>query len=145
MQETQETWVQFLGRADPLEEAVAAHSSVLAWRTPGTEEPGGLQSMGLQSVRHDWMTFTSLQVRWFLIFREQKCLALSFHLLIALSKNAMSGAEATFFKSWGKKQETHKDLISEISEPLNQPWQPTDPQTAIFMRKMKPYMLQSLS
>ena len=42
----QKTWVQSLGREDPLEKEVAAHSSVLAWRLPWTEEPGGLQSMG---------------------------------------------------------------------------------------------------
>ena len=47
----QETWVQSLGREDPLEEGVATQSSVLAWRTPWTEKPGGLQSVGLQ--RHD--------------------------------------------------------------------------------------------
>ena len=40
-------------REDSLEEGMATHSSVLAWRIPWTEEPGGLQSMGLQSVRHD--------------------------------------------------------------------------------------------
>ena len=43
---TWETWVQSLGREDPLEKEVAIHSSVLAWETPWTEEPGGLQSMG---------------------------------------------------------------------------------------------------
>ena len=42
----QETWVQSLGREDPLEEGMATHSSVLAWRIPWTEDPGGLQSMG---------------------------------------------------------------------------------------------------
>ena len=47
--ETQETWVQSLGREDPLEEEMAAHCSTLAWRIPWTEEPGGLQSMGSQS------------------------------------------------------------------------------------------------
>ena len=46
MQETQETWVQCLGEEDPLEEGVATNSSILAWRIPWTEEPGGLQSMG---------------------------------------------------------------------------------------------------
>ena len=45
----QETWVQSLGREDPLEKGMATHSSILAWRIPWTEEPGGLQSMGLQS------------------------------------------------------------------------------------------------
>ena len=52
MQETQETRVQSLGWEDPLEEGMAAHSSILAWRIPWTEEPGGLQSMGSQGVRH---------------------------------------------------------------------------------------------
>ena len=49
MQEPQETWVQFLGREDPLEEGMAAHSNILVWRIPWTEEPGGLQAVGLQS------------------------------------------------------------------------------------------------
>ena len=49
----QEIWVQFLSQEDPLEKGIATHSSVLAWRIPRTEEPGGLQAMGLQRVRHD--------------------------------------------------------------------------------------------
>ena len=48
MQETQETQAQSLGWEDPLEEEMAAHSSILAWRIPWTEEPSRLQSMGLQ-------------------------------------------------------------------------------------------------
>ena len=47
---TQETWVQPLGQKDPLEKDLATHSSILAWRVPCTEKPGGLQSMGLQRV-----------------------------------------------------------------------------------------------
>ena len=46
----QETWVQFLGREDPLEKEMATHSSILAWRIPWREEPGRLQSMGLQEL-----------------------------------------------------------------------------------------------
>ena len=46
----QEMWVQSLGREDPLEEGMAAYSSILAWKVPWTEEPGGLQSMGLHSL-----------------------------------------------------------------------------------------------
>ena len=46
----QETWVQTLGQEDPLEEGMATHSSILAWRIPWTEEPGGLQSTGLQRI-----------------------------------------------------------------------------------------------
>ena len=49
----QETWVKSLGQEDPLEKEMAAHSSILARRNPWTEEPGGLQSMGSQRVRHD--------------------------------------------------------------------------------------------
>ena len=45
MQEAQEMWVRSLGREDPLEKEMATHSSILAWRIPWTEEPGGLQSM----------------------------------------------------------------------------------------------------
>ena len=45
-----ETWVQSLGWEDPLEKEMATHSSILAWRIPWTEEPGGLQSMGSQRV-----------------------------------------------------------------------------------------------
>ena len=48
-----ETQVQSLGREDPLEKEMAAHSSVLAWRIPWTEGPGGLQCMGSQRVGHD--------------------------------------------------------------------------------------------
>ena len=48
-----ETWVRSLGREDPLEEGMATDSSILAWRIPGTGEPGGLPSMGSHGVRHD--------------------------------------------------------------------------------------------
>ena len=56
MQETQETWIRSLGWEDPLEEEMATHSSILAWEIPWTEEPGRLQSMGFQRVRHSWVT-----------------------------------------------------------------------------------------
>ena len=49
----QETWVQSLGREDPLEKEMATHSGTLAWKIPRTEEHSRLQSMGLQRVRHD--------------------------------------------------------------------------------------------
>ena len=48
-----ETWVQSLGQEDLLEKEMATHSSILAWKIPWTEEPGRLQSMGSQRVRHD--------------------------------------------------------------------------------------------
>ena len=51
-----------LGREDPLEKAMATRSSIHAWRIPWTEEPGRLQSVGLQRVRHDWVTSLSLSL-----------------------------------------------------------------------------------
>ena len=49
----QETWVRSLSQEDPLEREMVTHSSIMAWRIPWTEEPGGLQSMGLQRVGHN--------------------------------------------------------------------------------------------
>ena len=48
-----ETWVQSMGQEDPLKNGMATHSSILAWRIPWTEEPGRIQTLGLQRVRHD--------------------------------------------------------------------------------------------
>ena len=48
-----ETWVESLGQKEPLRKGIATHSSILVWRTPWTEELGGLQSIGLQRVGHD--------------------------------------------------------------------------------------------
>ena len=56
-----ETWVQSLGWEDTLEKEMATHSSILAWRSPWTKEPGRLQSMGSQRVRHEWVTSFSLE------------------------------------------------------------------------------------
>ena len=61
---TQETWVWSLGLEDPLKKGVATHYSILAWRMPWTEEPGGLQSMGSQRVGHDWATNTTTTTVW---------------------------------------------------------------------------------
>ena len=58
----QETQVQSLGKEDPLEEEMATHSSIVAWKIPWTEEPGGLQSVGLQRVKHDQATNTHTSV-----------------------------------------------------------------------------------
>ena len=60
----QETRVRSLGREDPLEKEMAAHSSILAWRILWTEEPGGLQSVGSQRVRHDSHIQCSQMIRW---------------------------------------------------------------------------------
>ena len=58
----QEPWVRSLGQEDPLEKGMATHSSILAWRIPRTEEPGGLQSMWSQRVGHDLVTTGSKNV-----------------------------------------------------------------------------------
>ena len=58
MSAMQDTRVWFLGQEDPLEKGMASHSSILAWEIPWTEESGGLQSMGLQRVGHDWAADT---------------------------------------------------------------------------------------
>ena len=52
----QDTWVRSLGQEDSLEKEMAPHSSILARRIPQTEGPGGLESIGLQGVGHDWAT-----------------------------------------------------------------------------------------
>ena len=49
----QGTWIQFLGQKNPLEKEMATHSSTLAWKSPWTEDPGRLQSMGSQRVGYD--------------------------------------------------------------------------------------------
>ena len=59
---TEETWVWSLGQEDSLEEGMATHSNMLAWRTPWIEESCGLQPMGLQRVGHNWVTNT--QIEW---------------------------------------------------------------------------------
>ena len=73
MQEMKEMQVRFLGQEDPLEEGMATHPNILAWRIPWTEEPGGLQSMGSQRVRpdsgdlactHCWQCSTWLRKLW---------------------------------------------------------------------------------
>ena len=63
----QETWVRSLGQEDPLEKEMATYSSILAWEIPRTEEPGGLQFMGLQRVGHDLVTEHSPRRGWHLL------------------------------------------------------------------------------
>ena len=66
-----DTWVRSLGWEDPLEKAMATHSSTLARKIPWTEEPGRLQSMGSQRVGHDWVTSLSFPLSHF-----QSCMTL---------------------------------------------------------------------
>ena len=64
IQETQEMWVRSLGQQNPLEEEMATHSSILAWKIPWTEEPDELQSMGLQRVGYDSVIELTLMQPW---------------------------------------------------------------------------------
>ena len=69
----QETWVWSLGWEDPLEKGMASHFSILAWRIPWTEEPGGLQFMGSQRVRHNWATnMSTLLHHWVWYSRKSR-------------------------------------------------------------------------
>ena len=63
----QQTWLRFLGQEDLLKKEMAPHSSILAWRIPWTEKPGGLQFMGSQRAKHDWATNTMSGVRRYFI------------------------------------------------------------------------------
>ena len=69
---TQETWARPLGQEDPLEKEMAIHSSILAWRIPWTEEPGGLQSMGVGGVGHDSAT----ELLWFSRQVSTRCIVI---------------------------------------------------------------------
>ena len=67
-----ETWFQSLGQEDPPEKGMAIHSSILAWRIPWTEEPGRLQSIGLQRVKHNGAT----NAKHYLIYLRKKYIAI---------------------------------------------------------------------
>ena len=73
------TWVRSLGQEDPLEKKMATHSSILAWRIPWTEEPGRLQSTGLQRVRHDRMTLLSHSIFPHRVSGGRNCAYTSLH------------------------------------------------------------------
>ena len=96
--EVWETWVPSLSREDPLEKGMATHSSILARRTPWTEEPGGLQSMGFQKVEHDWVTntFTNIKHKTFWkfgilgVFQTQFLFQISPLLAVEFSKNLLN-------------------------------------------------------
>ena len=63
-------WVWSLGWEDPLEKEMATHSSILAWRTPWTEEPGRQWSIGSQRVRHNWSDFKSMHIYLFIFLKN---------------------------------------------------------------------------
>ena len=85
----QETWVQSLGQADPLEKEMATHSSILAWRISQTVEPGRLQSKESPRVGHDWASFSYC----FLIYYKQQLKTWKIHILIKIKCNKIFPTE----------------------------------------------------
>ena len=86
--------VQFLGQEDPLEEGMATHSSILAWRIPWTQEPCGQQFIGLQRVEHNWSNLTHINngskspypLKHLLNYLWVKCMMSGFYLKILQDK-----------------------------------------------------------
>ena len=83
-QETLEMQVQFLDQEDPLEKDMATYSSILAWRIPWTEEPGGLQSIGLQRVRQNWFDLAYRHIPW-----KPRSLTMTSHLPKSVKTNSL--------------------------------------------------------
>ena len=93
MQEIKEMWVWYLGREDPLEEEMATHSNILAWRIPWTEEPGGLQSIGWQRVGYNWSDLVHMPVVFAPLVGSVSCLGagwLHLHLVLNLHTSKLS-------------------------------------------------------
>ena len=107
----QETWVQALGQEDPLEKEIATHSSILAWRIPLSEEPGGLQFMGSQKVGHNWVTNT-------------------FNTLSEALKTVVAMSFTKKWPLWDKKKKKKLPLIGTCQVTINepQPWEHYCPQ-----------------
>ena len=100
-----ETWVQSLSWEDPLEEGMATHSSILAWRIPWTEEPGELQSMGLQRVGHNWVTkhthtHTFSLLRTILTILDPLFLHIHFRISLLYYTKSLLGIGLKFWLNW---------------------------------------------
>ena len=124
----QETLVWFLGWEDALEKEMATHSSILAWRIPWTEEPGGLQSMGSKRVGHDWVTNTLTQ--YHLSFRTLQLHSVGFtesfkeqhsHFLITILILARAKETKWFRQNLGKSQS--QALVLLLCSPITK-WPP---------------------
>ena len=89
----QDTWVRSLGQENPLEKGMATHSSILAWKTPWTEEPGRLHSRGLQRVRQNWAT-----KHIYPSFGQARNLDVNFKSLISLTLNVKPNTNFCFPK-----------------------------------------------
>ena len=102
----QEAWVQFLGQEDPLEKEMATHSSTLAWRIPWREEPGRLQSMGLQRVRHNWATSLHFTSRHFTSHASKVMLKILQARLQQYVNRELADVQAGFRKGRGTRDQT---------------------------------------
>ena len=108
-----ETQVQSLGREDPLEKAMAIHSSTLAWKIPWMEEPRRLQSMGSKRVGQDWATSLSLplSLRVFVIYWNSN---VNEHFALLFAKPGNPNLGDTLNGHWGTERNT--DLLKNTQE-----------------------------
>ena len=104
----QKTWVWFLDLEDPLEKERANHSSILAWKILWTEEPGGLQSTGLKTVRHACVTNTHPSGYYYALCVEQQQRGLMISVLCEISMNFC------FFAGWVIPRKNHGDVILKV-------------------------------
>ena len=138
MQDPQEMQVQALSQEKPLEEEMATHSNILAWRIPWTEEPGGLQSMGLQRVRHNLsdLAHTPFEVQGQTRWREWETVSLYLCPPCPTKQHCWVPRETPclLFLPWGKweqsgylaspawrdvSQEIHLSCSTQITEGIN--------------------------
>ena len=118
MQEMQETQGQSLGPKDPLEEEMATHFSILAWRISWTEKTGGLQSMGLQRVRHDWSNWASRAFFSWSGLPEMHIV--KWHLIITWLLGSHTKTPSIFHYSWDSQHsQGPRSSCFTISLPLN--------------------------
>ena len=95
-----DTWVRSLGQEDTLEKRMVTQSSILAWRIPWTEEPGGLYSIGSQRVRHDWEAFTFKGFPDSSVGKESTCNAGDRSLIPGSGRSAGEGIGYPLLYSW---------------------------------------------
>ena len=130
-----ETRVRSLGQEDPLEKEMATHSSTLAWRIPWMEEPGRLQSMGLQRVRHNWVTSLSFFLSY-TVCKSVTCIANTFNchfswlllksngtMVVAQIVKCLSTMWETWVRSLGWEDSLEKEMaIHSSTLALKIPW-----------------------
>ena len=106
----QETQVRSLAWKDPLEKGMATHSSILAWRIPWTEEPGGLQSMGSRRVGHNWVTNTHIHKKMSYL-KKKKQTHFTSEIPRALS---ISKLKSPFLPPTPQQEWRHKNKVKEV-------------------------------